>query len=158
MMQQASLGERFYGEAINHVADIHNRLFTLVLNVSNQMEAILKSVTKNEKLRIFECAEYVRHHNEQRIRKLEARSARDVNLGNENGMHRIYLPGSQRIVLIKDVSMNEQQFPMSGEAKTTTNPSKPLSQSNEKDRITAEEQEKRRMIDQEGEEMKDEKI
>lgn len=56
------------------------------------------------------------------------------------------MPGSNQIVFNKHVLMGKQQFSISREATTTTRPSKPLRQSNEKVGRTTEERHQKRMV------------
>lgn len=71
------------------------------------MEALLEAISDNFQLRIFGCALFGRVHKERQRDKFECRAHRRIYLGNDHGLHLVYLSDSRRDVTIKHVlSMN----------------------------------------------------
>lgn len=97
-------------EAAQHVTDLLNWTATPELGFTIPMEALLGTVFSNFRLRAFGCAVFVHKPQETRHDTFECRTEKCINLGNEHGLHRVYLNESRRTTTTKHISFDERQF------------------------------------------------
>ena len=112
LLKGASMAKGYWGEALRHATYVFNRTSTKSLQGKSPHEVLWGDVPDNSQLRVFGCRANVFVHQEQKRGKLGDRSELGVLLAHRNGMYRILIEKTQKVVETKHVTFNEREFPM----------------------------------------------
>lgn len=84
-MNQAGLTEEFWAKTIKHAADVYNHIAMPALNMRASMEALLGTVPRNSRLRIFGCEPYFHMPTTNREIIFVQRAGNGVYMENDHG-------------------------------------------------------------------------
>lgn len=91
------------------MAYLHNVAVTAVLNMTTPHEKLFGRAAFMRRLEGLGGTAYVHEHASQKSNKFDARAEKGVSIGNQDYMHRIYLPERKKLVTASPAAINEDE-------------------------------------------------
>lgn len=115
LLNDARMPWGYWEEALGHATNLHNCTIPNVLTNVTPHKSLLGTALDNSKLRMIGCAAYVHVNKAARRSKLAKITLVGIYLGTLNGLYRIQLFQTDRVVHFEHATFDKYRFPAESE-------------------------------------------
>lgn len=116
-LMESGLNRSYWAEAVIHAADLYNRTGIEGQGMKTPYDVLLERQPNNTRLRVFGCAGYAHRNNAVRSSTFDNHVGLGIYLGAGDGLFRIFLLRSKRVVKKMHATFDEKKFPLSSRAR-----------------------------------------